>query len=84
MDLFIKQSQVASPTGAKIEALRALPPEGVAADVGELLKQLNLEQYIENFEKEGMELPVLLALARGELHTTYFFSSRGLEYSCNR
>ncbi|KAL3919265.1 MAG: hypothetical protein SGPRY_005694 [Prymnesium sp.] len=66
VDLFIKQSQVASPTGAKLEALRAPPPEGVAADVGELLKQLNLEQYIENFEKEGMELPVLLALARGD------------------
>jgi len=66
VEAMIKQSQAAPPTVAKVEALNAPPPEGAPADVAEMLTRLNLPQYVDKFEEEGMEMGVLIALARGD------------------
>ncbi|KAL1512174.1 hypothetical protein AB1Y20_005440 [Prymnesium parvum] len=66
VEAMVKQARTAPPTSSKVAALSALPPEGSPADVAEMLSKLNLSQYIEKFEEEGMELSVLIALARGD------------------
>jgi len=66
VEAMIKPSPAAPPTVAKVEALNAPPPEGAPADVAEMLTRLNLPQYVDKFEEEGMEMGVLIALARGD------------------
>jgi len=49
----------------RLAELNAAPP-GAAASVSELLRKLELEQYIGAFEAEALELPVLISLARSD------------------
>ena len=42
------------------------PAAGAPSSVKQLLGSLGLERYLARFEAEEMEMPVLIALARGE------------------
>ena len=62
----VKESASAPPHLETLAALTAPVPAGVASTVSEMLRQINLPQYTQTFEDEGMEMSVLISLARGD------------------
>lgn len=69
VEAMVKAGRAQPPESApKLAEAEPPPPQTTAApaNVAELLAQLKLSQYIERFEEEGIELSVLMTLARGE------------------
>jgi len=66
VERMVKESASAPPHLETLAALTAPVPAGVASTVSEMLRQINLPQYTQTFEDEGMEMSVLISLARGD------------------